>query len=68
MGKAKAVLLIIVLMVSVYQDLICARQHDSNEPFHLHDVPLSVCCVFASETKVTRFNEFNPFLKVGLLL
>lgn len=68
MGKTKAVLLIIVLIVSVYQDPVCARQHDSNELFHLHDVPLSVCCVFASEIKITRFNEFNPFLKVGLLL
>lgn len=45
-----------------------ARQHDSNEPFHLHDAPLSVCSVFASEIKITRFDEFNPFLKVGLLL
>lgn len=45
-----------------------ARQHDSNELFHLHDAPLSVCSVFASEIKITRFNEFNPFLKVGLLL
>lgn len=68
MGKTKAILLIIVLIASVYKDLIYARQHDSNEPFHLHDAPLSVCCVFASEIKITRFNGFNPFLKVGLLL